>query len=82
MQCLKNALSQLPVDSGDTHQFFYAGLTNTLQAAEVCQQGSASACSDTWDIFEDRVHHGLLATAAVAGDGETVGLVPDLLHQV
>jgi hypothetical protein len=28
------------------------------------------------------VHNGLLTTSTVTGDGEPVGFIPDLLHQV
>src|SRR5690606_7910289 len=58
------------------------GRPQARQAAEMAQQGGAAARADAGDVFEAAGGTRLLAPAAMAGDGEAVGLVADLLDEL
>ena len=61
---------------------FDAGGGNALPAAELLEQGAAPARADAGNVFQPAGLPGPLAPSAVAGDGEAVRLVADLLDQL
>src|SRR5690606_31072477 len=77
-----DAFGQFPADALYLHEFLDAGPRQSAQAAEVAQQGRPAACADARDFLKGTRLARLLATAAMAGDRETVRLVADRLHQV
>src|SRR5690606_10462334 len=59
-----------------------AGGLEPAESAEVAQQVGAAARADAGDVLQPAGVARLLAPTAMAGDGEPVRLVADLLHQL
>ena len=81
-QRLINPLRQFALDAGHPGKVFHPGIAHALQSAEMFQQRLALLGPNAGDLFKAGVGAGLAASGAVAGDGETVGFVPDGLDQV
>src|SRR5690554_1877394 len=73
---------QFFADAGRLGDLHGAGASQLLQAAEVFQQLSASFRTHPGDSFEGGGVSGLAAALAVAGNGEAVRLVANMLNQV
>ncbi|MNV76374.1 hypothetical protein D3C71_1697210 [compost metagenome] len=82
MQAGINRLGKLFTDAGCFGDFIDTGAVELLQAAEMFQQVAPALGPYPGHILQAGHPAGLAAAGAVAGDGETVGLVADLLDQV
>src|SRR5690554_6748315 len=82
MQGAMNRLGQGVADAGHPGQLLAAGLPDALQAAEEAQQLPAALGAHAEDALQGGGAPNLVAAGAVAGDGEAVSLVADMLDQV
>ncbi len=82
MQAGINRLGKLFTDAGSFGDLVDAGAVELLQAAEMFQQVAAALGPDPGDVLQARGAPGLAAPGAMAGDGEAVGFIADLLDQV
>src|SRR5690554_7843831 len=77
-----NRLGQGVADAGHPGQLLAAGLPDALQAAEEAQQLPAALGAHAGDALQGGGAPNLVAASTVAGDGEAVSLVADMLDQV
>jgi len=77
-----NLLGQRPVDTLDPGQVLDAGPGHLADAAQLLQQLLAPPRSDPGNLLQRRGGPRAGTPLAMPGDGEAVGLVPDLLDQV
>jgi hypothetical protein len=82
MQGLVNRLRQLATDAVYLLQIFDAGARNALQTAELAQQLTTLARSESGDGFEYGFPACLGAAMAMTGNGKTMGLVADSLDEM
>src|SRR6056297_4229127 len=76
-----NALGQNAADAGYFGQIVHARRRHALQSAEVAQKVPAPLRPEPRDILQHRAPAGFRAACPVAGDGETVRLVADVLYE-
>ena len=82
MQVSVYPLGQGVVDAFHAGDIVHAGRFQATQSTEMLEQAGAAARADAGDIFQPAGSARLLPLAAMAGDGEAVGLVAHLLHQL
>src|SRR2546421_8474534 len=64
------------------HQLVLGHRPDLLHRPELLEEPLAPPGPETGDVVEHGAGHGLVAAAAVVGDGEAVGLVPDGLEEI
>ena len=82
MQRCVDFLGEFPADPWNGGKLVNPGTRNALQAAKTGNQAFATLRPDAANVFESRRVRRLAAPGAVAGDGETMGLVADFLDQM
>ena len=82
MQCPENPFSKMLTDARYAREFLDARFADPLHASKMRQERTPSTGADARNFFQSRFDRGLLAPAAVPGDGEPVRFVPYLLNQV
>jgi len=82
MQRFENLCCEYPVDAWNTGQLFYACPAYPLQTAKMIQQLTPPFGPHARDVFQCGTGRRLAAPATMPRDGESVCLVPHLLHQM
>ena len=82
MKSLIDLLCQRQADPLDTGQILDTGPGQFLQSAELLEQPLPPLRTYSGNLLQYGTVASLRATLSVGGDGESMGLVPDLLYQV
>ena len=82
MKRIVNLLRELRTDARHARQVLDAGAGDLAQAAEILEQRLAAFAADAGNPFDRLAGARSSPPRPVPGDGETVGLVADLLDQV
>src|SRR3982751_5435766 len=82
MQLLVDALGEGPADPFDAGEVVNAGSKYPLQSTEMIKEPLAPPRAHRRDFLQARGRARLAAARAMAGDGEAVRLVADLLDEV
>ena len=81
MEVIVDSLRERPADAMHLGQIRHACLTDALQPTELPEQGAPALGAQAIDGFQGRCHPGRRPALAMPGNGEAVGLVPDLLDE-
>lgn len=81
MEVIVDSLRERPADAMHLGEIRYPCLTDALQPTELPEQGAPALGAEAIDGLQGRRHPGLRPALAVSGNGEAVGLVPDLLDK-
>jgi hypothetical protein len=82
MESVINSPRQFDADAVHLGKILNAGLRQLLQTAELSEQRLPTLGADTGDVVESGNRAGLGPALAMAGDGETMRFITDLLDQM